>query len=327
MMGPSGKPTQTVFFFLLFSLSTLISPTSANCYWPNGTDRNVAVNASYPGSANEFYAPCNPDATASMCCAIGPARLSDPDTCTSNGLCFGPDGTTWWRESCTDQSWSDPACVQLYVNGTYNGLQSEFVRGPTCGPDPNEELDSGNDIPMTRCPDGSYCTGTGGAATPCCDNNQGFFILANLTVTQQNPNTTASASTSSTTSTSMVSSTSSMAVTASSSAASPTATSSSTTSSGLSTGAKAGIGVGAAIAALAILGLLFWVAKLRRSNVQRRAVQETPDVASPPPPPPPPQYDPPKQAPSTPIYEAYGTQGPPSGPNFPHPVEMEQPGA
>src|SRR5271155_2302216 len=103
---------------------------------------------------------------------------------------------------------------------------------PIHGSDPDAELDSDNDIPMTMCPDGSYCTGTGGAATPCCDNHQGYFILANLTVTQQNPNTTASALSSFTTSTSMAS------VTVSSSAASPTATSSSTSSSELTTGAK-----------------------------------------------------------------------------------------
>ena len=182
---------------------------------------------------------------------------------------------------------------------------------------------------MTLCPDGSYCTGTGAATTPCCDNHQGYFVLANLTVTQQNPNSSASASPSSATSTSMTSSTSSsMAVTASSSAASPTATSNS--SSGLSTGAEAGIGVGAAIAALAIIGLLFWIIRLKRSNARGRHVDETTHDTRPPPPP---QYDPPKQALSTPqappapVHEAYGTPGPHSGPHFMNPVEMEQPGA
>jgi hypothetical protein len=129
MMAPAGRPTYTVFFVLLYSLSTLITHISANCYWPNGTDRNVAANASYPGSADEYYAPCNPDATASMCCAIGPARQGSADVCASNGLCLSPDGTIWWRESCTDKSWRDPNCVQLYVNGTFDGTQSEFRRG------------------------------------------------------------------------------------------------------------------------------------------------------------------------------------------------------
>jgi hypothetical protein len=159
-----------------------------------------------------------------MYCAIGPGRQSDPDICASNGLCLDPGGT-WWREGCTDQSWSDPACIKLYINGTFYCLQSEFVVSPPIhGSDPDAELDSGNDIPMTMCPDGSYCAGTRGAATQCCDYHQRYSILANLTVTQQNPNTTASASTS------MASSTSSMAVTVSSSSS----------SSGLTTGTKGG---------------------------------------------------------------------------------------
>jgi len=316
-MAPASKATHAVFFFLLYSLSTVIRPTCANCYWPNGTDRNVAANASYLGSADEFYAPCHPDAKASMCCAIGPARQSYPDTCASNGLCLSADGATWWRESCTDQSWSDPACVQLYVNGTFDGTESEFVVRPIYTSDPDAEVDSGNDIPLTMCPDGSYCAGTGGAALPCCNNNQGYFILASLTVTQQNPNTTASASSSLTTSTSM-------ALTATSSVASPAATASSTpspSSGGLSTGAKAGIGIGATVAGLAIFGLLFWLAKLRRSNAQGQHSIQTPNVASPSPP----RTDPPKAAQPAATYEVDGTQGPRSGPHFMDPVEMEQP--
>jgi hypothetical protein len=149
--------------------------------------------------------------------------------------------------------------VQLYVNGTFDGTESEFVVRPIYTSDPDAEVDSGNDIPLTMCPDGSYCAGTGGAATPCCDYHQGYFILANLTVTEQNPNTTASASSSFTPSKSMASSTSSM------------------SSSGLTTGAKAEIGIGAAVAALAILSLLFWVAKLKRSNARGRHFVETSD--------------------------------------------------
>lgn len=296
MMAHSNKSTHSL-VFLLYSLSTAIRPTLANCYWPNGTDRNDAAGARSP---DQFYAACHPDAKASMCCAIGPARQSNPDMCTSNGLCLGPDGVTWWRESCTDQSWTDPACVQLYVNGTYDGRQN-----------------SGNDVSLTMCPDGSYCPGIRGAATPCCNNNQGYFILTNLTVTQQNPNTSPSVSISPATSTSIASSPSST-VAPASLPASP--------SSGLSTGAKAGIGIGAAIAALAILailGLLFWVAKLRRSAARGRIVEKTPDVA----PPPSPQHHLPTEAQSKPIHEVYGTPGTRSDAHPMVSVEMEQPSA
>ena len=88
---------------------------SANCYWPNGTDENAASNV-----ANlEDYAPCDAGAAVSMCCAIGPHRVAEgsADTCVAdNRLCLSSNGETYWRESCTDPTWTDPACIHLYTS-------------------------------------------------------------------------------------------------------------------------------------------------------------------------------------------------------------------
>jgi len=73
-MAPTGKPTHAVFFFLLYSLSTLIRPTSANCYNADGTNHNAAVNASYPGSADEYYAPVTP--MLKPACAVQSVQVS-----------------------------------------------------------------------------------------------------------------------------------------------------------------------------------------------------------------------------------------------------------
>ena len=83
---------------------------------------------------------------------------------------------------------------------------------------------------------------------------------------------------------------------------------SSPTTSGLSTVAKAGIDVGAAVAALAILGLLSWVVKPRRSIAIRQSDEKTPDVASELPlrSERPPRSESPKEAHSAPVHEAYG---------------------
>ena len=76
-------------------------------------------NIGYPDDA--VYAPCkNNTEGASMCYAIGPYRGS-PDYCykDGSGLCFNSNvGQTvhYWRESCTDATWRDPACVQLFTN-------------------------------------------------------------------------------------------------------------------------------------------------------------------------------------------------------------------
>jgi hypothetical protein len=322
-MASNHRSTIILTPFLLCSLSLIVELASAGCFLPDGTDRNVEANATYP---YEYYSPCNNQTgVVSMCCAIGPARLADyPDTCSSNGLCLSEDGT-WWRESCTDPTWKDPACVQLYVNGSYNGQEGDSLERFNCSRVLMRGSEATIDVPMSLCPDGSYCMGTGAAATPCCDNHQGLFVLSNLTVTSQNPNLTASATSSSASSTTLASSTSSLAFTATPPAGSPTATAS-PLSRGLSTGAKAGIGIGAAVAALAILGLVFWVFILRRSHARGRSAGEKPDLASSAPPPPP-SYDPPKEKFSSPIYETYGTPVSGSAPHSQEPVEMEQPGA
>ena len=87
--------------------------TIAACLTPNGTDRNSMFGA----ADGWYYAPCDNVAEFSMCCAIGPGRSSSKDRCRWDGLCE-TSGGMYYRESCTDPSWVDPACKKLYVNGT-----------------------------------------------------------------------------------------------------------------------------------------------------------------------------------------------------------------
>lgn len=86
------------------------------CYTPDGSD----INKIWKVEDGDLYAPCNTSAPVSMCCAIGPNR-TNPDVCISNGFChnaFFGDKDQTWRESCTDPTWKDPACIKLFVNGT-----------------------------------------------------------------------------------------------------------------------------------------------------------------------------------------------------------------
>jgi hypothetical protein len=122
---------------LLSFLFLLPCQSSAACFTPNGTNIN-AYNGYDDGA---IYAPCNSDPTAvSMCCAIGPNRGSK-DECfkDGSGLCtntnVGP-GAHFWRESCTDVTWRDPACVKLFINGTgkYHVQRANAVVSPQCAP-------------------------------------------------------------------------------------------------------------------------------------------------------------------------------------------------
>lgn len=94
--------------FLLLSPGLLagITTASANCYYPNGTDRNS-------GLSNIQYAPINTGDNYSMCCAA-------TDKPRSDGLCENQPGTIIYRESCTDQSWQSPKCIKLCA-GSNNG--------------------------------------------------------------------------------------------------------------------------------------------------------------------------------------------------------------
>ena len=86
------------------------------CYNPDGSNRNAMSNA----TDGWLYSPCDNAADVSMCCAIGPGRDGSQDVCLDSGLCSNDilgDGLVW-RESCTDPTWQDPACLKLFVNGT-----------------------------------------------------------------------------------------------------------------------------------------------------------------------------------------------------------------
>lgn len=243
------------------------------CYTPGG--KNINEQLDQPNGA--LYVACNLSAPVSMCCATGPNRTYQ-DVCVSNGFChnaFYGDRDQLWRESCTDPTWKDPACIKLFVNGSginasmgisLDGMAASLVYWSLI----DVNADSGNkigDILITNCDDGSYCYGDNNRE--CCRQGQGVFVLNGEQVDFDPAATSSStsvssgvASVSTTATSSPVSASSQPASTAISS--SDTAESSSSKDSGLSTGAKAGIGVGVALGVLLVAGILFWFSRGRR---------------------------------------------------------------
>lgn len=98
------------------------------CYAPNGSSTNEQLNV----TEGAIYAPCDNTADVSMCCAVGPSRDGTTDICLENGLCRNDilwDGL-FWRESCTDPTWEDPACIKLFLNGTgFNDTMGTILNG------------------------------------------------------------------------------------------------------------------------------------------------------------------------------------------------------
>ena len=117
-----------------------------------------------------------------MCCA---QDLSSPYlniesgiNCRSDGLCADAGNDALWRTACTDPTWKSPECIKLCVNGT-----SEV----------------NNDVQVTQCSDGSYCCGSNGIASACCNGGQGVWIV-NGEETSVNPNASAASSSTTTSS-------------------------------------------------------------------------------------------------------------------------------
>lgn len=65
------------------------------------------------------YAPCDPDADVSPCCANNKGARSD--ICMSSGLCLGQDGNYQgmiYLNGCTDPTGEDVACPHFCSDGS-----------------------------------------------------------------------------------------------------------------------------------------------------------------------------------------------------------------
>ncbi|KAL2356429.1 hypothetical protein BJ546DRAFT_516249 [Cryomyces antarcticus] len=268
-------------------LLSLPETCSATCWTPNGTDRNAMFNAT---ATYQFYAPCFTSLAepnkVSMCCNVN----GDGDQCntTQAGLCYNPGSGRYWRESCTDRTWQDPACIKLFLNGTEG---------------PNAKV---SDVVVHRCDDGSWCYGDRQPTNDCCEAGEVYFIV-NGTQTRTNPNSTISSSAipSSPTSSSVVTGTS-------------TPVPNPGPSSGVGIGVGVGVGVGVLALAVAAAIILFCIRKRRkRDRTQVRHAEDIPAYQDP-------QelssYRKPRELSSSPLHQLPGSESI-------SPVEMEQPGS
>src|SRR5579871_3896393 len=88
-----GQLVKMIPFIILAVFTLHAGRAYTACYWPDGS------------AAGSGYGPCNPSGT-SMCCAFG-----NGDVCTAEGLCRYQNDSgavSWWRDSCTDQTWTSP---------------------------------------------------------------------------------------------------------------------------------------------------------------------------------------------------------------------------
>ncbi|KAI4104119.1 MAG: hypothetical protein LQ339_003972 [Xanthoria mediterranea] len=261
-------PASSLVNFFLLAAVVLAQNDVPKCYYPNGS------------IAQRDYA-CVLSANVSFCCGLG-------TVCLDNGVCGTGNGKRI-RGSCTDQSWG-PGCPQWCLG---HSALPELPRDPQSLTNPTDADRGGNDLipcenvtsnPLDFCCDGNSL---------CCDGGGGRFRLdsvgepfrtlssAAISATRQPKSSTSSKKVASIPATTSTSATSIPAVTtnpASTSVSSPpplTPDPPSASPDGLSTGAKAAIGIGAAFGSTILLAAVLWL-WWRKKRSSTRTVQTLP---------------------------------------------------
>ncbi|KAF3043042.1 hypothetical protein E8E11_005969 [Didymella keratinophila] len=242
---------------LLFVLSTTPTFAASNCYSRNGTlITDIA------------YQPCS-SSGESACCGTnhngaGHVNVAN-DVCESNGLCQNYeafDGTNkgvklWWRQGCTDPTWSSPNCLASVCN--------------------TEDYEDDN-APVYSCGNGNWACGS---KSYCSTSSRLFTLAATVgkevaTSTSVPSMVTASSQTGDGQLSGLPSISAPPSLTSSKTVATATATSTSPASTPaaqplLSTAAKAGIGAGIAVLILLLSIILFLLQKIKKNRKAQEA--------------------------------------------------------
>ncbi|KAI1487172.1 hypothetical protein F5X96DRAFT_672898 [Biscogniauxia mediterranea] len=138
---------------LVVALLAIFTRATATCYRPDGS------------TVDDVYQPFDESAEFSACCRPAGTTYNadhsdddndddenDGDARTSLGLCAGP-GMQLRRGSCTDPTWTSPACLNICADGEYA---------------------TADEVEITTCDDGSLCCGADNA--DCCARGDGVFI-------------------------------------------------------------------------------------------------------------------------------------------------------
>jgi hypothetical protein len=147
---------------ILTAFLALISVTvSQKCY---GLDGKALDNT---------FAPCNPDAKHSGCCAIN--RTTGADLCLDNGLCMSTTNQligTIWQNGCTDATGKDEACPRMCPDSMFQ-LYLKVMCHDTNTTAVNNNFNGSNPVPswnIQMCDYGKYCCRALNDQRSCCNN-------------------------------------------------------------------------------------------------------------------------------------------------------------
>ncbi|KAI4289902.1 MAG: hypothetical protein L6R35_000818 [Caloplaca aegaea] len=151
---------------LCIAVSLALLPTvTAECYSPNGTDRNFAL-------SSDIYQACDGGNKHSMCCRKGHRSMSPR-------CCFNAQANEIRRGRCTEPMWQSPECIKLCIMGNRR-IEDSAER--------NYDV-AMSDERITECKDGTFCCGAGPTATTCCKQGNGVRN-PNRIITRRQPSQT-----------------------------------------------------------------------------------------------------------------------------------------
>lgn len=155
-------PSHSMLLFALCATS-FVSATSQKCYSLTGTE------------LDNSFAPCNPNAKHSGCCATN--RASGADICLDNGLCMATKSEymgTLWQPGCTDSTGKATECPQLCPGSMFTLKLSLHGRSIANAASVNNDFDGLNPVPawnIQTCDFGTYCCRAVNDRRNCCDNS------------------------------------------------------------------------------------------------------------------------------------------------------------
>ena len=102
----------------LFCLSLIFPQCYASCYFPNGASADILDDL-------PLMQPCNETpGVQSMCCMT--QTIGVFESCNADNLCVNDENTVLAQGTCTDETWRDPACLNLCISG-----ESELCPSPS----------------------------------------------------------------------------------------------------------------------------------------------------------------------------------------------------
>jgi hypothetical protein len=148
-------------FLSAFAALFALAASQQQCFGLNGTP------------LDDSFAPCNPGAKHSGCCAT--KRSTGADVCLDSGLCMSTRGEfagMIWQAGCTDRTGKDIACPKMCPSSMFQSITQRILK-LTKAVEPNSigNPDAITSWNVQQCDYGVYCCRANNDRASCCNSD------------------------------------------------------------------------------------------------------------------------------------------------------------